>query len=173
MRAVELFYQCAYVEEYNYSERWQIQYDLASYGTFEISEPERNKEYYKAMHNLLLPLVTAPPGVVNYKNTRSIFSLPATQQLKHYIDSVLDITPHEGFLPPHECQAISVGFFPKPDTKIKAKAICCVLGGIDREITIQGDASNMGYELDTDYIDFGRQVIDKKVVQLKQRNNIF
>lgn len=158
IRKVEL-YERAYVVEYNYLESWQIQYALSSWQNVEISEPPENKERFKEMHHLLLPLLTTPPGVINRRNMRSIFSLPSIHQHKNYIGSVLDIVPHRGFLPPHKCQLISIAFFPKPNTIIQANAVSCVLGGVDRKICIQGDASNMGYELDTDYVDFGRQVM--------------
>lgn len=146
----------AYVEEYSYKDYTQIHHHLPSIDNIEISETVENKEHFKLMRDLLLPLVTTLP--LNPSNVCTISSLSSTQKRKNYISSILDIAPHEGFLLPNECQLISINLCPKPNTKIKANAICHVLGGVNKEIYIEGDASAMGYELDTDYVDFGRIV---------------
>lgn len=163
-------YDRAYLEEYHYIEFWQIQYYLPpSIQTVEhILETKRNKECFEAMRDLLCPIITTSRGFAT-KSVHAVRSLQLSTQYKNDIASVLDLVPYEGFLAPRECQLISVSFYPKPDTTIKANAICSVLGGVSRNIFIQGRASDMGYELDSDFIDFGRQVLNES----KMSNDLF
>lgn len=153
-------YDRVYVEEYQHREFLQIQYYLppSLHNVEDISEPERNRLYFNAMRNLLCPIVTNSRGFAT-RNVHTVRNLQISSQLKNQIDTVLDLVPYEGFLAPRECQLISVSFYPKPDTAVRANAICSVLGGVTRKIFIQGKASDMAYELDSDFIDFGRQVM--------------
>lgn len=162
VRNVEV-YDHAYVEDYRYTEYLQIQYTLPPLiQTIEdISRPERNQECFEAMQDLLCPIFMNPEERID-TSMWTIHKVQPVMKAKNAIESVLDITPYEGFLGPRECQLISVSFYPKPNTKVKAKAICSVLGGATRYVFMQGTASDMSYELDTDFIDFGRQVIEKR-----------
>lgn len=160
-------YDRAYTEEYNYKEYLQIQYYIPWTQNLKISEPTRNRERFKAMRNFLLPIISTSRETTTPRSIHTISSLQTIQKLKHHIDSVLDIAPHEGFLAPRECQLISISFHPHPDTTVKANAICSVLGGVKRTVSIQGEASDLSYQLDTDYVEFGRQVIHEKILFLK------
>lgn len=153
----EVFDQ-AYIEVLQQDEYTQIEYFLPSsiHMMNLITEPTRNREYYMEMQEILYPLI------FNYladdTDIEVMEHLQKNKICKDYIHSVIDIVPYSGFLPPHECQLISVRFNPQPDTVLKAKAVCYVHGGVEKAIYITGMATNMSYNLNCDFIEFGRQV---------------
>lgn len=154
---IEVF-ERAYIEEYHHRDFSQIQYTLAPFENSrdDLSEPQKNKAYFKAMHDLLHPLITRYTQITGSSDV--IKNIQPFKTFRNQIEPILDITPFEGFLPPNECQLVSFRFSPQPYSSIKMSAACNVLGGATRNVYVKGESSVIGYKLHADYIDFGRQV---------------
>lgn len=121
-----------------------------------ISEPEINKQYFDAMQQMLHPIVSCYDD--DDEDIEIIRTLPKTKIERCPIDDILNLSPFVGTLDPFECQIISIAFQPRPDTSVKVDAVCHVYGGATEVISIEGVTADVGYELSTDYVEFGRQV---------------
>lgn len=164
MLYIEVYDRVA-VEVYPISEYLQIQWYIpSSIAIDDVTElPDRNRQYMAFMHEILHPIIET------YGDEESDLEVvqlaPKKKIIRGAIDKRLNISPYQGFLVPYECQLISVAFIPKPNTNVKAKALCHIYGGAIEEVIIRGKAADISYAFDTEYIDFGR-LVSKNTVAL-------
>ncbi|CAG9825502.1 unnamed protein product [Phaedon cochleariae] len=74
------------------------------------------------------------------------------------IGNIVTIEPSNGVLAPFEYGAVTIGFFPPPNVKVKCTAICKVEGGEDEPFLITGMSSRISYKFDKQVIEFGRRI---------------
>lgn len=71
------------------------------------------------------------------------------------IDQTFDILPLSGILQPGEVENVEVCFSGFMDGRYFAQAICNVQGGPEYDLSLQGEASSIEYQLDKHSLDFG------------------
>ncbi|CAG9825500.1 unnamed protein product [Phaedon cochleariae] len=77
------------------------------------------------------------------------------------IGNIVTIEPSNGVLAPFEYGAVTIGFFPPPNVKVKCTAICKVEGGEDEPFLITGMSSRISYKFDKQVIEFGRRLFSE------------
>ncbi|KAM4614098.1 hydrocephalus-inducing protein homolog [Discoglossus pictus] len=77
------------------------------------------------------------------------------------LEQVFNILPLGGNLQSGERQTVHFTFHGHPNISMQAMAKCMVHGGPTYEISLQGEASDINYTLNTNNVDFGLQLMDK------------
>lgn len=122
-----------------------------------ITRVERVPEYEKELQIILYQLVKCYED--DHSETEALKCLPdLCNQCRHCCE-LFDLVPTYGFLGPYEAQMISMEFSPYPNTVVIATAHCHPSGGKTKTLQVRGGSSNISFSLESDVIEFGRQVI--------------
>lgn len=114
-------------------------------------------DYAREMRKILIPIVQK---FMDDSNEQDLFEdiSNSSDGDQYQISNILTIEPFQGQLEPYEYGVATVGFFPPPNTKIRAKLICKVEGGEYESLSIVGTSCKISYELNKKYVEFGHQV---------------
>lgn len=138
---------------------------------FTISDDIRlswnDADYTREMKKILLP--TVQRFIVD-SNEQDLFedNVNITNNDQWQISDILTIEPFHGQLEPYEYGVVTVGFFPPPNTKIRAKAICKIDEGEYESLSIVGTSCKIVYELNKKYVEFGKQVAFSYIYQIEK-----
>jgi hypothetical protein len=78
------------------------------------------------------------------------------------VNQVFDILPIRGYLAPDQVEEVEFIYYGHAGRKFKGMVLCEVEGGPEYELNLQGEASNVSYRLDKDFIHFGQQLHSKQ-----------
>eukprot|EP00935_MAST-01C_sp_MAST-1C-sp1_P000586 g586.t1 len=78
------------------------------------------------------------------------------------VNQVFDILPIRGYLGPEQVEEVEFIYYGHAHRKFKGMVLCEVEGGPEYELNLLGEASNVSYKLDKEYIHFGQQLHNKQ-----------